>query len=55
MTIVLVTILVALIALFIAMTAGQMIAQRRPRADRRRRRRRAHLPVGGKAADRRSG
>jgi hypothetical protein len=46
MTIVLVMILAALIALFIMMTVGLVIVQRRPRADRRRRRRRAHLPVG---------
>jgi hypothetical protein len=52
---VLVMILAALIALFIAVTVVQAIAQRRPRGDRRRRRRRAHLPVGDEGADRRSG
>jgi hypothetical protein len=45
---------VALIALFVAVTVGLVIAQRRPRADRRRRRRRAH-PAGDEVADRRSG
>jgi hypothetical protein len=55
MTLVLVMILAALIALFIAVTMGLVIVQRRPRADRSRRRRRAHLPVGDEATHRRSG
>jgi hypothetical protein len=40
----LVMILAALIALFIAVTVGLVIIQRLPRSDRRRRRRRVHLP-----------
>jgi hypothetical protein len=46
--------LAALIALFIAVTVGAVIVQRRPRADRRRRRRRAHLPAGDEATHRQS-
>ena len=52
---VLVMILAALIALLVALIGAVLIAQGRPRADRGRRRRRAHLPVGDEAADRRSG
>jgi hypothetical protein len=54
MTLVLVMILAALIALFIAVTVGLVIAQRRLRGDRRRRRRCAPLPVGDETAPRRS-
>ena len=52
MTLVLVMILAALIALFIAVTVGLVNVQRRPRGDRRRRRRRAHLPAGEEATHR---
>jgi hypothetical protein len=51
MTLVLVMILAALIALFIAVTVGLVIVQRRPRSNQRR----AHLPAGDEATHRRSG
>jgi hypothetical protein len=48
-------ILIALIALFVALIGAALVGEHRPRADRRRRRRRAHLPAVDEATHRRSG